>query len=420
MISNDVLIICLIVLVLLSSMFSSIETAYSSLNKVRIKFLANENNLKAIKVLDILDNFDNFLSTILIGNNIVNIIATIIATIILNRIFSDNGPLISTIVVTLVVLIFGEITPKSIAKKIPETIAISTVDSVRFLMFILMPLTVFFNLIRKFIESFINIKEDDLDITDELMTMVEEAENEGDLQEHESDLITAAIEFNDLDAGDILTPRVNIIAIDINMSFEEIEKIFRTNPYSRLPVYENSIDNIIGIMHEKDFYSLIYQKNYDIKSILKSVIYTNEHIKISNLLKQLQSKKVHMSVVIDEYGGTLGIITMEDILEELVGEIWDEHDTIKEIYKKVADNVYIVDGDVEVEDLFDHFNIEIDENDDEYITVSGWVNRQFENIPQVNDSFIYNDLKVVVTKANEKKVLEVEITVLKNNLENNV
>lgn len=417
--NNNTMILVLIILVFLSSLFSSIETAFSSANRIRLKNLS-EDNKEAKRALDILDDFDKFLSTILVGNNIVNIIATTIATVLFTRFFNDNGPTISTIVMTIVILVFGEVTPKSLAKKMPEVIAIKFSGFVKVLITLLTPFTFLFKLIKIVLDKFIKNDEDDSDITDELMTMVEEAENDGDLEAHESDLITAAIEFNDLDVRDILTPRVDLVAVGVDMDVDKIEETFRLNAFSRLPVYENSIDNIIGVIHEKDFYSLLYKnkEKINIKNIIKSTLYTSPHIKISTLLRQLQNSKLHLAVVLDEYGGTAGIITLEDILEELVGEIWDEHDTVKEFYTKISDTVYLVDGSVELSDVFERFDLDIDDNDFDYVTLSGWVRHQFEESPKAGDKFQYENLDILVTKADERKVNEVKITILKKVNEN--
>ena len=417
--SNNTMILSLIILIFLSSLFSSIETAFSSANRIRLKNLS-EDNKDAKRALDILDDFDKFLSTILVGNNIVNIVATTIATVLFTRFFNDNGPTISTIVMTVVILVFGEVTPKSLAKKMPEVIAIKFSGFVKVLITLLTPFTFLFKLIKIVLDKFIKNSEDDSDITDELMTMVEEAENDGDLEAHESDLITAAIEFNDLDVRDILTPRVDLVAVGVDMDVDKIEETFRLNAFSRLPVYENSIDNIIGVIHEKDFYSLLYKnkERINIKNIIKSTLYTSPHIKISTLLRQLQNSKLHLAVVLDEYGGTAGIITLEDILEELVGEIWDEHDTVKEFYTKISDTVYLVEGSVELSDVFERFDLDIEDNDFDYVTLSGWVRHQFEESPKAGDKFQYENLDILVTKADERKVNEVKITILKKVNEN--
>ncbi len=412
--NNEIIMIfMLILLVLASAMFSSIETAYSSSNRIRLKNYASDNNKKAQQVLEVLDNFDEFLSTVLVGNNIVNITATTIATVLFTGFLGPTkGPTISTVVITLVILTFGEISPKSIAKRMPENLAMSTVGVVRFLILVLKPLTIFFKGVKALLNKIIKIKESDSDITDELITMVEEAENEGDLDSHESDLISAAIEFNELEVRDILTPRVDLVAAEVTMNLDEIEEVFRLNSFSRLPIYENSLDNIIGILHEKDFYRLYHSKKGSIKNILQPTVYTSLHVKISSLLRQLQSSKTHLSVVLDEYGGTAGIITLEDIIEELVGEIWDEHDTVKEFYTFVAEDVYLVSCDVELEDMFERFNVDYDDDEHDYVTVSGWVISQFDKIPKIGETFTYENLEVLVTNADERKVHEIKVNVL--------
>jgi CBS domain containing-hemolysin-like protein len=247
--------------------------------------------------------------------------------------------------------------------------------------------------------------------TDEFITMVEEANEDGDIEDHEAEIITNALEFNDLDVGEILTPRIDVIAVELGEdTIEDIELKYRDSGYSRLPVYEDSIDNIIGVLIEKDFYyHLLYEKSTNIREVLKPVIYTSPQVKISSLLKQFQTSKSHMAVVVDEYGGTQGIITMEDILEELVGEIYDEHDRVIEYYKKLDDNTYLVKADEDIDEMFDHFAIENDE-DYEFNTVSAWVIDILDKIPVKGDSFDFRNMHVEVTDADSKKVNEIKIT----------
>ncbi len=412
--SMNVLWFVLVILIIFSGLFSAVETAYSSCSRIKLKNFANDNRAGAKEALMILENYDKFISTILIGNNIVNIVSATIGTIIFTTYFGEeSGPTISTIFMTLVVLIFAEITPKTLAKQMPERFAMRMNGFVMFFEFVLTPLSFLFNLLQIGITKLMKVEDDGSDIQDELITMVDEAEKEGDLEEHESDLISAAIEFNDLDVGDVLTPRVNVVAIDIGTSAVNIEKAFRMNSYSRLPVYENSIDNIVGVIHEKDFYSMLYQEKEKtlIRKIIKPVIYTSENVKISTLLKQLQKEKFHLAVVLDEYGGTSGIITLEDIIEELVGEIWDEHDTVKEYYEKVNDTTYLVKCGADVEDMFERFAVDDDDEDYDFITVSGWVIHELEHIPHVGEKFDYKNLHVTVTKADQRKVIEVKVEI---------
>ncbi len=412
MTSNSAYLLTLIVLILLSGVFSAVETSFSSASKIRLRSMANDGNESAKKVLKILDHFDRFLTTILIGNNVVNIASATVGTVLFTRYFQANGPTISTIVMTILVLLFGEMTPKSIAKMIPERFSCAMVGFVQVMVFLLFPLTWLLSGWKWLMSKLIPIEEDDGDITDDLITMVDEAEKEGDLQEHESSLISAAIEFRDLEVKDVFTPRVDIVAVDVNEDLKEIEETFRINSYSRLPVYEETIDHIIGVIHEKDFYDLLYHKKDDLHSIITKVINTSPNTHIYELMQILQREKLHMAVVLDEWGGTDGLITLEDIVEELVGEIWDEHDVVEEFYTKISDNEYLVKGEAEVDDLFERFDIEVkEEEEDDYNSVSGWAIAQLGHIPEVGESFQFENLFVQITKADNRKVNEVRIRV---------
>ncbi len=404
-------ILTIIILVFFSALFSAVETAYSSASKIRLRNMENDGNMNAGAVLRILDDFDRFLTTVLIGNNIVNIAGATVGTLLFTLYFAGNGPTISTIVITIVTIMFGETAPKSLAKQMPERFACASVGFVRFFEVILSPLSVMMKGWTWLVSKIADIKEDDSDISDELTTMVEEAEREGDLEEHESDLISNAIGFNELDVKDVLSPRVDIVAVDIAESVDKIEEAFRTNGFSRLPVYENSIDNIVGVIHEKDFYELMYHNKGPIRKIIKPVIYTSPNTRISTLLKQLQGAKLHLAVVLDEYGGTEGIITLEDIIEELVGEIWDEHDTVEEFYTKVNDTTWMVKGDAEIDDLIDRFDVDEEDEEFDFITVSGWAIHELGHIPHVGEEFDYKNLHVSIAKADQRKVLEVKVEI---------
>lgn len=408
------MIVVLIVLILMSGLFSAVETAYSSASRIRLKAMENDHVPGADAVLKILDRYDRFLTTVLIGNNIVNIVAAALGTLLFTQRFGEQrGTTLSTIVMTLAVLLFGEITPKSLAKKAPEHFAIRMRGFVRFFEFLFTPLTIFFRGWQYLTDHLFKVEEDDTDISDELITMVDEAEKEGDLAQHESDLISAAIEFNDLDVKDILTPRVELVAISITAGMKEVAKVFSMNSFSRLPVYENSIDNIVGVIHEKDFYNMMYKdrENGLLRRIIKPVIYTSENVKISTVLKQLQAGKAHLAVVMDEYGGTAGIVTMEDIIEELVGEIWDEHDIVKEYYQQVDASTYLVRCDADIDDMLERFHVEPDADEYDFITVSGWVIHELEHIPVAGESFRYKNLQVTVTKADRRKVSEIKVEI---------
>ena len=408
--SNSTILIILIILVLFYSFFSASETAFSSLNKIKLKALANSGNIKAARTLELTEDFSKLLTTILIGNTIVNVVSASLATVLFTKILGGNGVAVSSVVMTLVIMIFGEIIPKNMAKYVPEKYAMACTPLLRLLVFIFTPLTFMFRYIEKLIAKFYGDVNDTY-TTDEFITMVEEANEDGDIEDHEAEIITNALEFNDLDVGEILTPRIDVIAIEIDEdTIEDIELKYRDSGYSRLPVYEDSIDNIIGVLIEKDFYyHLLYEKSTNIREVLKPVIYTSPQVKISSLLKQFQTSKSHMAIVVDEYGGTQGIITMEDILEELVGEIYDEHDRVIEYYKKLDDNTYLVKADEDIDEMFEHFGIENDE-DYEFNTVSAWVIDILDKIPVKGDSFDFKNMHVEVTDADSKKVNEIKIT----------
>lgn len=408
--NNNTILTVLVILVLCYSFFSASETAFSSLNRIKLKALANNGNKQAERTYALTERFSQLLTTILIGNTIVNVVSASLATVLFTNLFGGNGVAISSVIMTLVIMIIGEILPKNIAKHVPEKFAMSVTWILDILVWIFTPLTFIFEWMEKKIAKLFKSDSDSYS-TDEFITMVEEANEEGDIEDHEADLITNALEFNDLDVGEILTPRIDVIAIDIDEdSIEDIEVKYRDSGFSRLPVYQDNIDNVIGVLIEKDFYyHLLYEKSTDIRSILKNVVYTSEQVKISSLLKQFQTSKSHMAIVVDEYGGTQGIITMEDILEELVGEIYDEHDEVIEYYKKLDDNTYLVKADVDYDDMFEHFGIEIDE-EYEFNTTSAWVIDVLDKIPSVGDSFDYKNMHIEVTDADSKKVNEIKIT----------
>lgn len=400
----------LILLLLASAFFSSAETAFSSLNKIKLKNWANNDDLRAKKTLDIAEAFSKFISTVLIGNNIVNIVSTALATVYFTMYFGDNGAAVSSMVMTVAVLIFGEVLPKRLAKLYPEKYAMAITPFISFLIFVLRPLSFIFDGLGNLVEMVFKKEEEEDFNSEEFITMVEEAESQGDMDEHEAEIITNAIEFNDLDVGEIFTPRVDVISCSNTDSLDDIEKKFRETGFSRLPYYKDTIDNIIGVIHEKDFYSLYYKKSgTKISQILQNVIFTSKSVKISTLLRQLQSNKSHMAVVVDEYGGTEGIITMEDILEELVGEIYDEHDEVIEYFKKINDSTMIVDCDADIEDFFEYLDINMKEEYD-YNTVSGFVIEHFDQIPTIGDEFEFEDYKIEVTEADQRQVKEIKVT----------
>lgn len=408
--------IALIVLVIFSGFFSATETAYSCASRTKLRSLAGNGNKRAKKVLVLAeDKFDRLISTILVGNNIVNLSAATVAAsffaLILKGAKVDSG-LISTIVMTVLILIFGEVTPKFIAKVYPEKFAMGFYPVVSFFFYFLYPFTLFFSGWKWLITKIFRIKSEDVVTEDEVMTVVEEAEEDGTLKSDETKLIRSVIEFDDLEVGDILVPRVNVVAVDVQTPMEEIRRVFDEEGYSRLLVYKDTIDTVIGTIHEKDFFSAYLAGKKNVDGILQNAFYTTEHAKISNLLKQLQKKKVHIAVVLDEYGGTLGLVTLEDILEELVGEIWDEHDEEVNYFKKIDDERYLVDGNAPLSEVFEFFGLKHEDEQFDSNTVSGWVIERLGEIPHAGVKTEFSGLEFEVTKSTVKRVLQVKVTIL--------
>ena len=408
------LLLAIIALILMSGFFSSTETAFSCASRIKLRSLASNGNKRAKKVLDLAENnYDKFISSVLIGNNLVNISASTIATILFARlIVNGSAEVVSTAVMTIAVLIFGEITPKFIAKTYPEKMAMAFYPLIIFFYMIFYPLNIVFGGWKWILSKVFRLKNSDVVTEDEIMTIVEEAEEDGTLKTEETRLIRSVIEFDDLEVGDILVPRVNIVAIDVHSSMEEIRKIFDNEGYSRIPVYKDSVDTIIGTIHQKDFYSAYLKGKKGIDGIMQNAFYTTEHAKISDLLRQLQKKKVHIAVVLDEYGGTLGLVTLEDILEELVGEIYDEHDEEVNYFKELSDNTFLVLGNAPLSDTFELLGLDKHEEDEfDASTVSGFIIEQLGEIPHAGKKFSYLNLDLEVLKSTVKKVLQVKIVV---------
>ena len=410
------MLVALVALVAMSGYFSATETAFTSLNRIRLKNKADNGDRRAARTLELAEDYDRLLSTILIGNNIVNNVATTIGAVLFIHLIDEvTGPTVSAIVLTVVILIFGEVSPKSLAKESPERFAMFATPLLGVLRTVLTPLNFLFTQWKRLLSKVFRKSADGGITEEELVTLVDQAESEGGLDQHESRLIRAAIEFHDLEVEEILTPRVDIVAVEDTDSMEEIAKIFAENGYSRLPVYHEDIDNIIGVIHEKDFHAARYRGLTSVKEMLGPMLYTTGNTKISELLRILQREKAHMVIVVDEYGGTEGLVTLEDIVEELVGEIWDEHDEVIEEFKKQEDGSYLISCSADLTDLFDLFKIkgECDSN-----TISGWVMEQIGRVPEEGDRFVSDGLDVTVTKVDHRRVLEIRVAVLPKEGEN--
>lgn len=401
-------------LLLLSAFFSATETAFTSLNRIKMKNMANDDVKNAKLVLKLEDRYDKLLSTILIGNNIANIGMTAIATVMFVALLGGSlGPTASTVVMTVAVLIFGEISPKNIAKEHPEGFALFAAPIMRGLMWLFTPLNVLFSLWKKLLGKLFGTQENGSYTEDELITIVEEAQIGGSIGKEQQELITNAIEFDDLEAIDVITPRVDIVAVELGTSVKEIGRTFKESGLSRLPVYEDDLDNIIGIINQKDFHNYVVGENRELEQYIKPVAYVAESIKAAVLLKKMQTKKTHIAIIVDEYGGTTGLVTMEDIIEELVGKIYDEHDAIemREV-TRLYDGSYSVAGGANVEKFFEMVGEDIDIN---ATTINGWVMIELDRLAKVGDTFTYRSrhkiFHVRVTRADERRALMVQIRI---------
>lgn len=405
--SDIVSLIIILICVMLSAYFSATETSFTSLNRIRMKNMAEKGDKRAELVLKLLENFDKLLSTILVGNNIVNIGLSSLATVLFIKLLGgDSGATVSTIVTTIVVLIFGEVSPKSIAKESPETIAKFSAPFLHILMIMLTPVTFLFSQWKKLLSRIFKSSENHGITDEELMTIVEEATQEGDIDDQEGDLIQNAIGFMEMEAAEIFTPRVNVIGIPLDATKSEIAKTFSDTGFSRLPVYDDDIDHIVGIVYQKDFHNHIYHTNKPLSSIIRPALFVTENTKVGPLLKKMQAKKSHIAIIIDEFGGTDGIITMEDILEELVGEIWDEHDAVVQEIQKVSENEYLVTGTASIDKVYEELDID---KEFDVFTVSGWIMGILERVPKEGDHFVSDGLDVTVLKMADRRVDKVRL-----------
>ena len=400
---------------LMSAYFSATETAFSTVSKTKLKTLVEKGNKRAALALRLSENYDRLLSTILIGNNLVNILLSSIATVFVitlcvnskDQAFADSySTLISTAAVTVVVLLFGEITPKSIAKNRPEGFAMFSAPLMQFFNWILIPFSAIFSLWTKLVAKIFRVKADNKMSQEELLMLVEEVQEEGSIDDEEGDLLRNAINFTEMKAEDILTHRVDLEGFDIETPMEEIGQLFEESRFSRLLVYEDSIDKIVGVVHSKDVFTVKGLTEKSLEEIITLPLYIHKGERIDDLLRELQTNKAHMAVVLDEYGGTLGIVTMEDILEELVGDIWDEHDEVVEDYKEIAENTFRIDCGGSLADFMEFFDLEIESDS---ITINGWIMEVMDKIPACGDRFSFENLDVTVTETDFHRVSTIHV-----------
>lgn len=397
-------ILLIIIMMVFSALFSSTETAYSSVNKLRLKNYEAQGNKKASKALRLANKFDEVLTAVLIGNNIVNIATSSVSTLLFVSIFGSNGAAISTAVITVLVLIFGEVLPKSYAKKNSEKLAMLFASPLSMLVTVLKPFVWILNKISSLLSS----GEEAPSVTeDELKYMIDEIEEQGVIEEQESELVKSALEFDEISVDEILIPRVKVVGVEIGAEIDEIKEIFTTEMYSRLPVYEKSLDDIVGIITNKAFFKMLTEGKRDITSIIQKVPHIADVKLISEAMRDMQRSKVHLAVVVDQYGGTKGIVTLEDIIEELVGEIYDEDDEIVARIVKLAPDKFEIAGDMSINDMLEQLGLDDELVQTEYNSVGGWVTEVMEHIPDSNETAETGIFRLTASKVNEQTVEKV-------------
>lgn len=408
-------IILVIIMMIFSALFSSTETAYSSVNKLRLKNYSAQGDKRAAKALRLANKFDDVLTAVLIGNNIVNITTSSVSTVIFIGIFGSKGTAISTVVITILVLIFCEVLPKSYAKKNAEKLALIFAGPLSLLVLLFKPFVLFFNALS----SLVSKGDDAPSVTeDELKYMIDEIEEQGVIEEQESDLVKSALEFDDITVSEILIPRVKVIGVEINSTLDEIKEIFSSEMYSRLPVYEKSLDEIIGIITNKAFFKMLVEGGTDIRGIIQEVPHIADSKLISQAMRDMQRSKVHLAVVTDQYGGTKGIVTLEDIIEELVGEIYDEDDEIINDIIMVGPDKYETAGDTSISDLFERLGLDENMIETECTSVGGWATDVMEHIPEAGETAEYGIFRLTATEVNEQNVEKVLIEILSTDDDN--
>ena len=411
--SNIPQIIILVVLVFLSAFFSATETAFSTFNRIRMKNLAAEGNKRAALVVKLDEKYEKFISTVLIGNNIVNIAATSIATVLFIRNFPENGATLSTVVMTVAVLIFGEITPKSLAKDLADPLAMLIAPIMYGLCILFTPVTFLFQKWKQLLNKIFRIKTEEKVTEEEILTMIEEASESGELTESETEIVKSALTFEDLKAKNILTPAVQVVKVDVDMPISEIKETFRETHYSRLPVYEGNPDRIIGILHEKDFYNRVIFGNAPLREVLSAPLFVSPAITTADLLAEFQKRKVQFALVTNEFGQIEGIVTMEDIIEELVGEIWDEHDEVYTDFEQLPEGGCKVLGSARLDEFESYFSLDkICEDENAPNTVNGWIQQEMQRIPETGEEMDYGNLHIVISNADDKRVFDCTVFVV--------
>ena len=403
--------VALALLLLMSAFFSASETAFTSMNVIRMKSRQGEGDRRAARALRLAEDFDRLLTTILVGNNIVNILSTSLATVLFVRWLGNLGVTVSTVTMTVLVVLFGEVCPKSMAKEEPERFAMFAAPALRAIQVVLTPLVFLLVKIKSLFARAFRSREEKAAITEsEILTFVETAEQEGGIDEQESELIRSAVEFGDITAGEIATPRVDVVAVEQGSSVHAIADAFLDSGFSRLPVYVDNLDNVVGVLHQKDFFRFLLSGEGSLEALMQKPLFVTEYMKLQDLMAKMRAEQEHIAFVLDEYGGVTGLVTFEDVLEELVGEIWDEHDDVVEDVVDLGEGRLRVSGGVDFDELAERLGLEAPPEDADYTSVGGWVMDQLKKIPAVGDEFTCDGWRVRVTQADDRRVQSVVLT----------
>lgn len=411
MTQNIISLVIIIFLVFLSAFFSSVETAFSFVNKIRMQKMCDDGIKKAKTALFVIENFDKALTTILICNNVVNLYCSSLATVLCIRLFGDIGSAIATGSITLLVLTFGEVVPKCLAKEHCDAFSMSTAGILKFLMFILTPLVFIFVKIKGLALIIAGGKDDAPSVTEnELKYIVESIEEEGVLEESESEMVRQALDFDEKTAEEIVTPRVDVTFISLNDTPEKIKEIIVENRYSRIPVYSETIDNIVGILYTRDYLERLAEGvTPNLSEVMQSPYFVFRTQQLSKILNTFKRTKIHLAIVTDEYGGTLGIVTMEDLLEEIVGDIWDEDEEIEHNYYKIGENEFLVNGDMELDDVLELFDLDENYIESDSVTVGGYILENAGTIPHKRESIVTNGFKFTIMEVANQRIIKVVV-----------
>jgi len=409
--------VVLVFAILMTSFFSSSETALSSANLIRLRQYVEEGKKGAKAAYELTLRFEEVLLVILVSNNVAGFSAAGIATIVAMETFGETGAIIATILITVVITLFGEIVPKSYGRENPEAFLLKISGFFLFLLFVMKPVTFILSGVNGVFSRKSDGEEEVPSVTeDELNVIIDTMEEEGVLEEEEVEMLQGVLDLSEMSVKSIMIPRVDVTSINVCAPVSEVKEVFLSEKFSRIPVFEQSHDNVIGVLYERDLFEAIIRSKdeaeIDVTALIKAPVYVSDTMKVSSLLAKLRFEKQHMAIVIDEYGASAGVVTMEDVLEEVVGEIYDEHDEEEQLIMKKGNNIYEVRADIAMDELLDHIDVKLNENEDDMGTVGSWLYSKLEDIPNIGDEHTQGQLKFTITSVEEKRIKHVKIEIM--------